>query len=373
MTFKGKGFFTWRLGSTEGGDPKRIAVEAQRAGLSHVLLKIADGPEVYRGEFRQPTDYVTPTVEALRAKGIQIWGWHYVYGFNPVAEANVAIARIREYGLDLYVIDAEREFKQSGKDQAARTFMKTLRQALPDQPVALCSYRYPSLHADFPWKEFLDRCDYNMPQMYWIGRHDPAAQLRRCVNEFHTRLPQRPIIPAGATFRESGWQPTVAEVVEFMDEAKKLNMPAVTFWEWYDVRSGIMPGVWEAVRDYPWEGETPQQPPFAQRWIDCLNQHDVDQIVKTYIPNAVHFNPTGPIGGTESLRKWYTRFLNETLADATFTLTGASGTGNILYLTWTAKAKTGVVHNGKDTIGLVGERIAYHYTFFSLSSSPDVP
>jgi hypothetical protein len=102
MSIRGKGFFTWRLPETEGGDPAQIAAAAKSAGLSHVLIKIADGKYSYHGVFGDLKDYVTPTIEALRQAGIHIWGWHYIYGGDPIAEANIAIRRVKQYGIELY-------------------------------------------------------------------------------------------------------------------------------------------------------------------------------------------------------------------------------------------------------------------------------
>ena len=40
---QGKGFYIWKIPSCEGGDPVKIAYTAHRAGLTHVLIKIANG------------------------------------------------------------------------------------------------------------------------------------------------------------------------------------------------------------------------------------------------------------------------------------------------------------------------------------------
>ena len=42
MTLQGKGFFTFNLPECEGGDPAAIVAAALAAGLSHVIIKIAD-------------------------------------------------------------------------------------------------------------------------------------------------------------------------------------------------------------------------------------------------------------------------------------------------------------------------------------------
>ncbi len=366
MTIRGKGFFTWKLTQAEGGNPALIADTARNAGLSHVAIKIADGKYPYHGVYGDPKDYVTPTVEALRRAGIQVWGWHYVYGADPIGEADIAIRRVKQYNLDLYAIDAEGEYKAPGMANAAHRFMSQLRASLPNLPIALCSYRYPSLHPQIPWKEFLDRCDYSMPQVYWISRTDSAYQLERCYREYQTRVPSRPLIPVGSAFREHGWQPTIDEVQTFLQKALELNLSAVSFWEWTDARSGIMPGVWEAIADTHWPGD-PVEPNMGDRLIAALNARDTGALTNLYLPTAVHITAGRTVMGGPSIHDWYVELLNNTLPKATFKLSGFAGNlGNIHHMTWTADSPAGRVENGKDTLGLLGGKIAYHYSFFNV-------
>jgi hypothetical protein len=331
-----------------------------------VAIKIADGKYSYNGEYGNTQDLVSPTVEALRAANIEIWGWHYVYGDDPYGEADIAIRRVQQYNVDLYTIDAEKEYKSPGKSAAASRFMSRLRSALPDLPVALCSYRFPSLHPELPWREFLDKCDYSLPQVYWMAKHDPGPQLERCYQEYQTRVPSRPMLPVGAAFREAGWQPTVEDVQAFLQKAQELNLSAVTFWEWADARSGIMPGVWEAIQDAHWPGD-PTPPNMGEVLIGALNEHDAAKITDLYLPAAVHITGGQTVHGGGGIHDWYVELFHKTLPDATFQLAGFAGSlGNIYHMTWSATSTAGRVENGKDTLGLLGGKIAYHYTFFTV-------
>lgn len=88
-----------------------------------MLVKIADGSNSYNINSATGVDLIPTVAKAMRARSIQVWGWHYVYGYDPIGEANIAIQRIQKLGLDGYVIDAEAEYKQPGKDVAASRFM----------------------------------------------------------------------------------------------------------------------------------------------------------------------------------------------------------------------------------------------------------
>ncbi len=366
MTFKGKGYFIWKITNCEEGNAEAIARTARAAGLSHVLIKVANGNYKYNYDWRRKIDMVPPVVEALKKAGIAVWGWHYVYGKDPLAEASIAIQRVKNLGLEGYVVNAEAEYKQPQKGAAATAFMKRLRAGLPNTPLALSSYRYPSYHPTLPWKEFLTHCDYVMPQVYWMQAHNPGAQLKRTVREFAGMTPMRPVIPTGATFSEHQWTPTAPEVLEFLQTAQQLNLSAVNFWSW-DAARPSLPELWKVVQDFPWEGAPPPVPDISEQLIRALNTHDVDKVLALYDEKAVLVQPGGTLQGKDKLRVRYELFFKEGLPNATFTLTGYSGKGASRHLTWEASTPGGtIVRNGNDTLGLKDGKIFYHTTYYSL-------
>jgi hypothetical protein len=367
MTLKGKGFFTWRLEATESGNSARIAAFAKAASLTHVLIKIADGIVSTNIDLINNIDYALLVSQALRAQGIQVWGWHYVYGDSPVVEASRALQRIRQLDLDGYVVNAEVEYKKPGRGTAARRYMEALRAGCPDLPIGLSSYRYPSLHRAFPWREFLDYCTYSMPQVYWMQATNSGQQLIRTVREYQSMTPYRPIIPTGSAFREFGWTPTVPEVIEFMQTAKSLNLTGVNFWEWTHARTRI-PGMWEAIHDFRWDPVSDSRD-IAERYIAALNTRNAEEVTRLYAPMAVHITAQRSIQGIEAIRDRYTTLFETILPGATFTLTGYTGAKNSRHLTWTAVSNKGQVNNGNDTFGLISDKIAYHYSFFSVTEA----
>lgn len=364
MTLQGKGFYMWKIPACENGNAGAIASAAYQAQLTHVLIKIANG--VYKSNYDYETkmDLVLPVSQALKARGIQVWGWHYVYGNDPSGEARIAVQRMRELNLDGYVLDAEAEYKSPGKRSAAELFMHQLRSGLPDKPIALSSFRYPSYHPQLPWREFLERCDWNMPQVYWMKANNPGAQLTRCVREFESMTPFRPIFPTGAAFPEHGWQPTAGEVQEFMETTRSLDLAGFNFWSWDSTRSK-MPELWNLIAGFDWDAPLPP-PDIAIQYMDALNAHDADQVASLYTPNAVYVTPTRTIQGQAGIRSWYYQLLNQLLPNSQFNLTAFSGTGNTRHLTWTASSDVGNVFDGSDTMGLLSGKIAYHYAKFSI-------
>jgi hypothetical protein len=363
LTLQGKGFYIWQIPRCENGDVDAIANLASVSAFSHVLVKIADGTSPYN--IYNDVDAVPPLVAALKDRSIQVLGWHYCYGYEPLAEAAIAIQRITQLGLDGYVIDAEAPFKEPGKDESARQFMDSLRATLPDFPIGLSSYRYPTYHPAFPWQAFLEKCDFNMPQMYWLQAHDPAEQLIRCVREFQAIIPFRPIFPTGAAFKEGGWQPTVSEVIEFLSTAQNLNLSAANFWEWYNCRT-YLPEIWDTIKIYPWPTDVAEQD-IVQRYFAALNAHDPAGVLALYHPKAVHVTASRTVQGPNAIGAWYIAFFNQLLPNATFNLLESTGTLASRQFTWTAASSAGTVDNGRDALGLVEGKILYHYTYFTIT------
>ena len=374
MELQGKGFFIWKINQCEGGDADEIAHQASKAGLSHILLKIANGIYGYNYDWSLNQDLAPPVVRALKSKGIQVWGWHYVYGDQPIQEARIAVRRVQELNLDGYVIDAESEYKDTGKKTSANHFMRELRGGLGHSvPIALSSYRYPSLHP-IPWNEFLELCDYNLPQVYWLHADNPADQLSHCLREFSSaRIKyQRPIIPVGPAFKEHGWEPKPEEIKAFLDTSRSLNLKAVNFWEWNACRENLNPQsqIWKLISEYKWNVANTKPKDICERYINALNTLDPKIVSDLYNDRGVHITSERTISSKANIQDWYYTFLNQILPAAKFNLTGCSGSGNSHHLNWTATSNSHHVLDGSDTIGVNEGKITYHYTRFSLTPIP---
>jgi hypothetical protein len=368
MALQGKGFMIWKIPSCEKGNPSQIASEAKAAGLTHVLIKIADGITAYNVNKDTKVDLVPPVVQALKAQGITVWGWHYLYGVNPAGEAQIAVRRVTELGLSGYIIDAEHEFKTASGPVAARTFMTELRKGLPNKPVALCSYRFPTFHPQFPWDAFLEKCDYNMPQVYWEQAHNPAAHLDRCVRELNNLKYVRPIMPTGPMYRTSAWSPTTSDTQEFLEKAKALNLSSANFFTW-DYKITTLRPLWDVIAAFQWSPPTAPPKDLAEQYIDALNTHNPVHVSNLFHNNAVHITAAQTIAGRTAVQSWYTNFLKETLPNAIFKLTGITGSHNCRHVTWTAAAPSGSIKNGSDTIGILEGKIVYHYTSYKIQRS----
>ena len=252
VNLAGKGMYLWQLSTKD--NPQMIAARCHAAGFTHLTIKIADYNYAYNVT-QDGVDLVPGLIDELHRYGVQAWGWVFVYGNHPDAEAEIAIKRAQELEIDGLIINAECAYKVGDKRKAAARYMTQVRGAVGGvMPLALSSYRYPSLHPEFPWQEFLSQVDINMPQVYWVLARNAGAQLERCLAEFRqAKYPQRPVFPTGAAYSESGWKPTPEQVLAFMETAVSLGLPGCNFWEWRHAMDRF-PELREVISAFEWPG-----------------------------------------------------------------------------------------------------------------------
>ncbi len=357
----GKGFMIWKVRDCEGGSPSLIKNVALSAKFTNVLIKIADGTNAYN--IVNGVDQAAPVVSTLKAAGIKVWGWHYIYGSDPAGEAAIAISRVKNLGLNGYIIDAECEFEASGMSTRASTFMTKLRAGLPSTQVALSSFRFPSYHSTFPWSAFLSKCNYNMPQVYWQAAHNPEDQLRKCVKEFAGLSPSLPVIPTGPVYKYGDWQPTPQDIVEFLNTAQTLKLSSANFFTW-DYRS-ILSSLWDVIAFYPWADAT-MATTVPNLYINALNTGKYVWMGSLYRTDAVHITSAGTVQGSAAIIDRYRTLMTTTLPNAKFSLVSSEGTAKSMRFYWNCTSSAGKVENGYDTIGMLDGKIVYHHTQYKV-------
>lgn len=378
----GKGTFLWQVKLVAGGDANAIAEQAVAANLTHVLVKVADGR--YNYNITNGVDMIPALVAALRARGIKAWGWQYVYGSDPVAEAKKAIERVKQFSLDGFVVNAEAQFKTKGMDVKARKYMQELRKGLPGFPIGLSSYRYPTVHYQFPFNAFLDYCDFTLPQVYWVGSVNAGQQLKKSVSEYNALKPGMPVVPTGAAYAEGSWTPTPDQVNDFLTTALALKLPGANFWEMATAQEKTGE-LWKAIRTFSWSGggvtpaptpgpapiPTPAptpKPDIAARYINALNSGDPNKATVLYEKNTGKHKYAGETRqGRASIFTFYNTLFKKTLPGAKYELIGSSASGSTYTVQWKATAAKAKVQRGKDTITMSATNpnlIASHTTEF---------
>jgi hypothetical protein len=224
--FAGQGMWIWYMSASDGGNVASIVAQAKAAGVTTLFIKSSDGSTNYWSQFSKQL------VEELHTQGLKVCAWQYVYGTNPVGEAEMG-AKAAANGADCLVIDAESQYE--GLYGAAQTYIDTLRAKIgPTYPLGLASFPYVNYHPSFPYSVFLgpDGAQFNAPQMYW---HDIGTSVASAfVNTYEQNLIYgRPILPLGQTYGGV----SAMEIVSFRSLASAYGAAGDSFWDWQETSS----------------------------------------------------------------------------------------------------------------------------------------
>ena len=256
---KGKGLYVWNIVDM----PVNWVTEFTEMGITWIAVKIANG--VSSSNRRRldcggwADDILEPFVEKARAFCKHVYGWQYVYMFDPETEAEKAAERVEKFDLDGFIIDAEHQCY--GKHDEAFFYSKRLRELMPDIPIGLSTYRFPEGHPTLPYKEFLAICDFNAPQVYW--NYGKAGQELAESYEQYLEIRDLPFIPAGRAYGGEGFpKPTPEEVDNFLRMAESIGCPAAFFWSADSLfhRLRPLPEIRRAIAEHEWIVEDEPEP-----------------------------------------------------------------------------------------------------------------
>jgi peptidoglycan hydrolase-like protein with peptidoglycan-binding domain len=221
-----QGMWIWYLSASNGGNVASIVAQAKAAGVGTLLIKSSDGSTNYWSQFGKKL------VEEVHAQGLKVCAWQYVYGTNPVGEAELGAKAVAE-GAECLVIDAESQYE--GLYGAAQTYIDTLRAKIgPAYPLALASFPYVNYHPSFPYSVFLgpNGAQFDVPQMYWHDIGTSVAQVY--INTYEQNLIYgRPILPLGQTYGGV----SSSEIVAFRSLASAYGAAGDSFWDWQETKA----------------------------------------------------------------------------------------------------------------------------------------
>jgi hypothetical protein len=263
----GLGFLIWQLQRVL---PIESTIKTLKdIGAQWVSIKMLDYTFPWNlinedGSKSASSEYLTYVISSFKNAGIEVGGWGFVYTTNVTGQARAVKPIVSKYGLSHWLVDAEdvanidAKWKRLPKDTVnalAKEYMNNLGLG-SGFPVALCSYRYPSYHSQFPFSAFVNHSanTHIAAQVYWMFANNPGFQLKKMVNEYNT-IRKLPHVPIGASFAEHGWTVTADQIKEFVTVARdELKLPAWGFWDldeaikrpdWLAAMAGLPPPVLE--------------------------------------------------------------------------------------------------------------------------------
>lgn len=266
---RGKGIYIWILKRCEGGNMTAVVDRLKQAGMTHVIPKFADG--IY-GNINDNDDYLPALIEGCHKEGIKVLGYHFVYG--STGEASTAIRGLQKFDFDGLIVNAEGAYRDNPNNKAlAKLYMQGVKNAFPNLKIGLSTYRFPTLHRNFPFKEFLEYCDWNLPQVYWMKANGTVPeQLARTIDEYKS-FPRAQMVPTGAAFAEHGWKAIPADQFIFVNEVKKHGLLACNWWEYHEA-FGKHPELGEALIGAQWEVKPVGDTMFVIEMLGNMNVRD---------------------------------------------------------------------------------------------------
>lgn len=218
--FDGSGMWIWYLSKSEGGDPAAIAAKAAQHGVRTIFVKSADGANVW-------SQFSAVAVATLKATGLRVCGWQFVYGRDPIGEA-VAAAAAKDAGADCFVIDAETAYE--GRYAQAQRYVTKLRELVgADYPIGLTSFPYVDYHPSLPYSVFMGPggATFNLPQVYWKTIGDTVDES--LAHTYQWNLPyETTILPLGQTYDG----PRAADIRRFRQLSTAYGARGLSWWVW---------------------------------------------------------------------------------------------------------------------------------------------
>jgi hypothetical protein len=220
--FEGDSMWIWVVDRSSGGDAGAIVRQARRHGIEMVVVKGADS-------LTRWSQFSPSFVSRLKAGGLQVCAYQFVYGTYPRGEAVVG-AQLTRAGADCLMIDAEGHYE--GRYAQAQRYIRELRARIGrSYPVGLTSFPYVHYHPAFPYSVFLGPggAQVNVPQMYWRAIGTSVDRVFAITYRYN-RVYGRPILPLGQV-----WQhPPKAEIRRFRQLARAYGASGASWWSWQE-------------------------------------------------------------------------------------------------------------------------------------------
>lgn len=228
---------TWRALNLYNGQPDKFINHHKRQGYRAIFPKIGNGATPWQG--------LSGHFDAAADAGLNRWAWWYLK-----AESNEGVEigkHAKNLGVQLLALDVESHWERnagvlaSTRKKTARDTLDQIRAAGYQGDLALCSWWHLDYHHKVPFGVFLERCDWNMPQMYWIGRFGEAGAVDLVRESWSMyangygfpRAFTIPVFPAfGETYGKDNnwWKVTIPQMKAAVGEAEALGLGGVT---WY--------------------------------------------------------------------------------------------------------------------------------------------
>ncbi len=292
---RGKGFYIYivkaMMEQLDGYNTfEDVALDLVQNNFGHVIVKVANGYYPYNDDVD-----MKEFVKVMKDHGLQVFGFQYIYQpkLKSLLTRTAAAGAQQFIELDLHglVANAERQWHygvlagtKSSIAKNATFIASEYRRLLPGAMLALSGYRHPlTQQPKYPCREFMNFFDVNMPQVYWMGKHNAVEQLYEAWRQHNIYAPGKIFTPTGFAFSEGGYAPYSREIEDFWAATQKMGIVA----NFYELRNSKLKQtqdfhiIYDVVAALEEDGETPEPDEQAIRnqafddVIDAVNDMKV--------------------------------------------------------------------------------------------------
>jgi hypothetical protein len=194
--------------------------------------------------------------KALRAAGVELWGWHVPFCHNGAAaetEAKNVLSWVDKFQLPGLVLDIERTSEnprfQGGAAEAIKYIDMIAAGLLPDQALGFSSHDQPQVHKDLPFDVILPRVVDICPQVYYQSTavaqrfNKSVAGYKALVGStsFPSRFKPTGNITVGSDIGLPNAETCLTATKNFLQLVKDGAYKAHSFWCWDDAPDEVFP------------------------------------------------------------------------------------------------------------------------------------
>jgi hypothetical protein len=277
-----RGIWIWELDNIR---PDYIEA-CQKCHVGRVYLKIFDdasSPCLWKQCSSQ-------VISKFKNAGIELYGWGYHFDKRTqidVDEAESCIKKAVECGIEGYIVDVEREVKNSATHDQLKELLIALRRALGGRTLGYTSYGYPRNHPEVPWQLLNDLCDIQMPQIYvekfTFGPGEPGPQenlreIEMCLESHRSLGLTKPILPLFSSESNALYPASATELQSWLD---KYEGSAI----WRVPKVGERGYAWDL--DYHSDDSSPIVVPARDKvtWLEGYRDDNNNNIVVAWAEN----------------------------------------------------------------------------------------
>jgi hypothetical protein len=215
----------------------------QDLGVNRVEIKVADNSSgfitPYNSQFYGQDNLTFGLAAQLVSKLLGVDGWAYVYGKDPLGEAQISSQNILQKGVTRQILDVEVEyFKYADRIGRVRQLLSTFAALSPHVIPSFCSFaQWENPVGGYLWwdpavyRVAAEYCSIGYPMAYWQTSNITAilAYLDNVIAQWQ-EVGFQHVVPILRGWTDGKGSITPAIVHAVMQHAAEKNWEGVTWW-----------------------------------------------------------------------------------------------------------------------------------------------